>query len=73
MLAVNTGCDANRLVGVGEFDIPKGDILDVAVSGIGLDPCCITTVREMDGIEYHVVNVIGSGRVLPNTSDTHSP
>lgn len=73
LLAVNAGRDVNRLIDIGELDIPKRYIFDVAVPWICLDPCCIAAVREVDSVENNIVDVIWLGRILTNAADAHSP
>jgi hypothetical protein len=71
-LAIDAGCDVDRLIDVGELDIPESHVFDMTAAGVRLDPSCITAVREVDVLEYHVVDLIWLGRVLADTPDAHS-
>jgi hypothetical protein len=71
-LAVNAGCDIDGLVDISELNIPERHILDMAVSGIGFNPCGVAAVCEMDVLEYHVVDVIWLGSVLSHAANAHS-
>ena len=35
--------------------------------------CCVTTMREMDVVEYHIVDVVWLRSVLSYASNTHAP
>lgn len=72
-LAVNTSCDVDRLVDIGELDVTEGHILHMAVARISLDPCCVAAVCEVDILEYHVVDVIWLGSILSHTANAHPP